>query len=143
MAMRSLPARNQLTMNTPEKIAARRASFAEIEAITSLAGFTPDAFTLRISEKLLCGDLTQKEALTLCKVHYSKIIPSKKRNPEKIAAHRESFRIVDGINALEGIYPDTFDLELQEKVILGEITTEEAIAILNDHYTRKEPPSET
>ena len=61
------------------------------------------------------------------------------KTPQKIAAHRESFRIVDGINALEGIYPDAFDLEIREKVILGEITTEEAIAIGNEKFTSKEP----
>jgi hypothetical protein len=65
------------------------------------------------------------------------------KSHEAIAKRRRAFEKARAIAALEGLKPSPEDLADQERVILGEISSEEAIEIIKVRYTRKEPPSET
>jgi len=65
------------------------------------------------------------------------------KSDEAIEKRRKAFARAHAIAALENLFPSKFDFELQDRVIFGEISSEEAIEIVKERYTRKEPPSET
>jgi len=60
------------------------------------------------------------------------------KSPEAITKRRKAFMKARAIAALENLFPSKFDLELQDRVIFGEISSEEAIEIVKERYTRKE-----
>lgn len=47
---------------------------------------------------------------------------------------RERFRQADAISRLEGYEPGDFELAQKERLIAGEITTEEFVAVMAAHF---------
>jgi hypothetical protein len=58
------------------------------------------------------------------------------KSPVAIAERRKAFEEACAIAALEGIVPDAFDLALNERVTLGEISCDEASMIIRERFTR-------
>jgi len=65
------------------------------------------------------------------------------KSPEAIERRLRAYTSADAVLALEGMTPCSSSLDLSERVIRGEITHRDAIEIIKERYTRKEPPSET
>ena len=51
------------------------------------------------------------------------------------AQWREAFRRANQTNAIEGIYPSAFGMQVQEWIIEGRLTVEDAVAVLVRHHT--------
>jgi hypothetical protein len=54
---------------------------------------------------------------------------------------REQFAEADAISRLEGYEPDAFETALKERVITGEIDTEQLIREMVEHVVGSAPPA--
>lgn len=50
------------------------------------------------------------------------------------AQWRQAFDYANRVNAIEGIYPSEFGLQVQELVAVGRVTIDEAVAMITRHH---------
>lgn len=50
---------------------------------------------------------------------------------------REQFQQADAISRLEGYEPDAFEQQQKERIVTGDISTDEFVKIIVDHYAEE------